>query len=538
MKSIILKISKPVLFLALLFLLALSTLKAQSVYQPYSYQFYQKFSSELYSTNTAIHTTIKPWFVDDTLFKHKYDSLMNVNNGAKGLLGSRFFNGHLVDVQRTGYTLYADILPDVQAGFNFGGDKATWLTTLGYQAGGTIGSKFFFYGSGYNNRAQLPGYITNYANSTGVVPGQTRVTNRGSSITDWSYYTFLLSYTPVKYVNFTAGQDKTFIGDGYRSMILSDYASPYPFFKATVNLGSVRYMAMYALFEDPNGPKIPGDPSNLKKWGYFHYLDWNVSNRVSLGFFDSIVSADRDSVGHKRGFDFSYANPFIFMRPIEASHDSPDKAGLGFTGKWKFTNEAIFYGQFQLTEFNAGDFFSNNGSSRNKYAFQLGVRGADLFKINTLNYLFEFNTAKPYTYSETVGFRNYSQYDEPLAHPFGANFREWLGILNYSVGRFDFQGQLNYAYYGLDMNGLNYGQNIFESYANPAKFFGNYTGQGLRTDFYYAEGKIAYLLNPKYNLRLEIGALFRDETNSVYTSRTGVITFGLRSSFRNIYNDF
>lgn len=536
MKLIIPKIFKPTLLF--LFLLTLSSVKAQSVYEPYSYQFYQKFSSELYSTNTSIHTALKPWFADDTLLKHRYDSLMQINKGANGLLSHRFFNEHLIDVQRAGYTLYADILPDVQAGYNFSGNKSTWLTTLGYQVGGTIGSNFFFYGSGYNNKAQLPNYITDYANSTGVVPGQTRVTNRGNSVTDWSYYTFLLSYTPVKYVNFTAGQDKTFIGDGYRSMILSDYASPYPFFKTTVNLGSVRYMVMYALFEDPNGPKIPGDPSNLKKWGYFHYLDWNISNRVSIGFFDSVISADRDSAGHKRGFDFSYANPFIFMRPIEASHDSPDKAGLGFTGKWKFTNKAIFYGQFQLTEFNAADFFSNNGSSRNKYAFQLGVRGADLFKVNTLNYLFEFNTAKPYTYSETVGFRNYSQYSEPLAHPFGANFREWLGILNYSVGRFDLQGQLNYAYYGLDINGLNYGKDIFKSYSHPAQFFGNYTGQGLRTDFYYAEGKVAYLLNPKYNLRLELGALFRDETNSVFSSRAAVITFGLRSSFRNIYNDF
>ncbi|OCX53969.1 gliding motility protein RemB [Mucilaginibacter sp. PPCGB 2223] len=532
------KIYQRVLLFLMVMVLAASALRAQSVYQPYSYQFYQKFSTELYATNTAIHTSIKPWFVDDTLLRHKYDSLMQANNKANGLLKGRFFNEHLVDVQRAGYTLYADILPDLQTGYDFASSKATWLTTLGYQVGGTIGSKFSFYGSGYNNKAQLPAYITNYANSTGVVPGQTRVTNRGSNITDWSYYAFLLSYTPVKYVNFTAGQDKNFIGDGYRSMLLSDYASPYPFFKATVNVGSVKYIALYSLFEDPNGPKVPGDNSNLKKWGYFQYIDWSVSNRVSLGFFESLVSADRDSVGHKRGFDFSYASPLTFLTTVESSHGSPDKNGLGLTFKWKFADKNIVYGQFYLTEFQAGDFFSSNGSSRNKYAYQLGIRGADLLKVKTLNYLFEFNAAKPYTYTETVGFRNYSHYDEPLAHPLGANFREWLGILNYSTGRFDLQGQLNYAYYGMDMNGLNYGQNIFESYQTPAKTTGNFIGQGLRTDFYYAEGKIAYLLNPKYNLRLELGALYRDEKNSVFNNKTGMITFGLRSSFRNIYNDF
>jgi hypothetical protein len=539
MKLIISKIYKLVLPALLTALFLVQPVRAQSVYMPYSYQFYQKFSADEYSSSTRIHTTIKPWFADDSLLKHTYDSLMNVGKDNKGILGKRFFNEHLVDVQHPGYTVYGDILPDLQAGYNFAGDgKSTWLTTLGYQVGGTIGSKFYFYGSGYNNWAQLPSYITNYANATGVVPGQTRVTNRGGSTTDWSYYTFLLSYTPIKYVNFTAGQDKTFIGDGYRSMLLSDNASPYPFFKITFNMGDVKYMAMFTRFEDPNGPKLPNDPGNFVKWGYFHYIDWNISNRVSIGFFDSIVSAGADSAGHKRGFDASYASPFIFLRPIEESHGSPDKADLGFTGKWKFADKAIVYGQFALTEFNSKDFFSSDGSVRNKYGYQLGIRGADLFKVKTLNYLFEYNTAKPYTYSETVSFRNYSQYDEPLAHPFGANFREWLGIVNYSMGRFDFQGQLDYAYYGLDMNGLNYGQDIFRSYLDAVKQFGNYTGQGLHTDFYYAEGKVAYLLNPKYNLRLELGGLIREERNSIYSNKTALITFGLRSSFRNIYNDF
>jgi hypothetical protein len=516
-----------------LFLFAQQRVFSQSVYQPYSYQSYQKLSSDLYSTNTRIHTTIKPWFSDDSLLKRSYDSLMNITSES-----GRIFRDHLFDVKVPGYTFYADVLPDAQVGYNFSGPKSTWLASLGYQIGGTIGSKFSYYGSGYNNRAQFPAFITNYANSTNLVPGQTRVTNRDPNITEWSYYTGSLSYTPVKYVNFTLGQDKTFIGDGYRSMLLSDYAAPYPFFKVTFNLGDVRYMAMYAMFEDPNGPKLANSSDNLTKWGYFQYLDWNISNRVSLGFFETLISADRDEQGHKRGFDFSYATPLIFLTTLESNHGSPDKNTLGFTGKWKIADKNIVYGQFVLGEFQAHDFFSSNGSSRNKYAWQVGVRGADIFSIKNLNYLFEFNTAKPYTYTETVGFRNYSQYDEPLAHPFGANFREWLGILNYSVGRFDLQGQLNYAYYGLDMNGLDYGQNIFEPYTSAVQVYGNYTGQGLRTDFYYAEGKIAYVLNPKYNLRIELGAMYRHEKNSQFDSKTSLITIGLRSSFRNIYNDF
>ncbi len=515
------------------------SVSAQSVYQPYSYQFYQKFSADLYSIKTNIHSSIKPYLFDDSLLTRTYDSLMlsNIKTENESWAHTKLFNEHLIDVKRSGYTIYADLLPDVTLGYDATASKNTWLTTLGYQIGGTIGNKFYFYGSGYNNSAQFANYITTYANTTGVVPGQTRVTNRGNSTTNWSYYTFVASYTPVKYVNFSLGQDKNFIGDGYRSIALSDYASAYPFAKITLNIGSVKYMAMLTQFEDALSPRVPGSSDNRIKWGYFHYLDWSISNRVSIGFFDSVVSADQDSVGHKRGIDYSYLNPFVFLRPVEASHGSPDKADLALNAKWKFTDKNIIYGQFVLTEFQAADFFSNNGSVRNKYGYQLGVRGADLFKTKGLNYLFEFNAAKPYTFSETESFRNYSQYNEPLGHPFGANFREWLGIINYSAGRFDLQGQLNYAYYGLDINGLDYGKDIFKSYLTAAKQTGNFIGQGLRTNFYYAEAKADYILNPKYNLRLELSAIYREEQNSLFDNRSPMITFGIRSSFRNFYTD-
>ena len=110
-------------------------------------------------------------------------------------------------------------------------------------------------------------------------------------------------------------------------------------------------------------------------------------------------------------------------------------------------------------------------------------------------------------------------------------------MLNYSYGRFDFSGEADYGHYGLDMNGDNYGKDIFQLYSNAVKLFGNYTGQGLTTNMYYLEGKVAYLLNPKYNLRIEVGGIYRQEHNSQFEDKTSMITIGLRSSFRNLYND-
>lgn len=512
----------------LLFLIS-GVVRAQSVYQPYSYQFYQKLDADVYSTKTRLHSSLKPFFVDDSLVKHHYDSLMNLG-GLKG----KFFTQHQIDVQGKGYTFYTDLLPDFNLSRDFSGKRNTNSGSLGLQVGGTVGNKLSYNVSAYENRAVLPEYLSTYTNQVGIIPGQAYAALYGNEYR-WSYITALVSYTPNKYLNITAGRDKTFIGDGYRSELLSDYASPYPFFKLTATLGNVRYMAMWAYFNDPLSVKVDG--GDRKKYGVFHYLDWNVSNRLSLGFFDAIIWPAKDDLGHQRGFDFTYINPVIFLRPLEATNGSPDNALIGFTGKYKLTDGITAYGQFALDEFEAKNFFSSNGSSRNKYGWQLGLRGANLFNVSGLNYLLETNNVKPYTYSERSSIVNYSENGEPLAHPWGANFREVVGLLNYSYKRFDFSGELDYGHYGLDMNNLNYGKDIFQQYVDPARAFGNYTGQGLTTNMVYVEGKVAYLLNPKYNLRFELGGLYRSEKNSQFHDKTGMLTFGIRSSFRAIYND-
>jgi hypothetical protein len=524
----------------------IGVVRAQSVYQPYSYQFYQKLNEDVYSTSSRLHSSLRPFFADDSLLKHHYDSLMNLgNDGKQHSWGyQKLFNEHLIDVKSPGSTFYADLLPDISIGRDLSGHLNTNSLSIGAQIGGTIGNKFSYNVSGYQGSAELPEYISTYINQVGIVPGQAYARTYSTYGYDWSYLTAVVSYTPVKYINISAGRDKTFIGDGYRSELLSDFASPYPFFKLTATLGNVRYMAMYTLMNDPVAEANSGNNISRKKFAVFHYLDWNVSNRISLGFFDAVISYTVDDNGNKRPFDFTYVNPVIFLRPLEASNGSPDNALIGITGKYKITDNITAYGQFALDEFQSKDFFSNDGSSRNKYAWQLGFRGSQLFSIKGLNYLFEYNTAKPYTYSERSNIENYSDNSEPLAHPWGANFREWVGLLNYSYKRFDFSGEADFGRYGFDINGANFGKDIFELWTQPARHGdnqnysqGNYTGQGLTTNMVYLEGKIAFLLNPKYNLRIELDGIYRTENNTQFKDRTTWLSIGLRSSFRSLYTD-
>jgi len=84
-----------------------------------------------------------------------------------------------------------------------------------------------------------------------------------------------------------------------------------------------------------------------------------------------------------------------------------------------------------------------------------------------------------------------------------------------------------------------YGKNIFKSYETRSFDYGSNVGQGIKTNLYFAEAKASYLLNPKFNLRLELGGVYRRESSeNMLSKNTSLITFGLRSTFRNLYQDF
>ncbi len=502
--------------------------KAQSVYLPYSYQFDQKFNSSIYSVDNSFHTSLKPFLVDSVIAP-RYNALMQVgvDSSRKGWVVRKIFNEHLFDVKTKDYTFYGDYLPDLQAGRDFKNKINTDFNTRGYQFGGTIGTKFFFYTSGYENSGVFPQYMADYINKIGFVSGQGYDRSFGKDNKDWDYVTAIVSYTPIKQLNITMGEDKTFIGDGYRSLLLSDFTANYPLLRLTANLGPVQYMFMWAYLEDLHGVRFDTFGSNRRKWAAFHYIDWNVNKRLSFGFFDALIAEEANDNGNFHGFDVNYINPLVFSGSLGPS-SQPDNVLAGFTGKYKIFDKTAIYSQVILDKVTGAT--KTNG-------VQFGIRGADLFKVKNFNYLFEFNTVKPYTYSSGNLLTNYTEYSEPLGDPLGANFREFIGILNYSIGRFDFMGQVNYAKYGLDPStSADFGGDLTKTF--PTTVMGSTTTQGIATDLYYGEGTISYLINPKYNLRIEIGALYRDQKNDLGYNKTALLTFGLRSTFRNLYHDF
>ncbi|MBP1650318.1 MAG: hypothetical protein H6Q26_475 [Bacteroidetes bacterium] len=502
------------------------SVNAQSIGRQYSLGFYQNSTDSL-----GYHSSQRDYSLEPSFDLPKGDTTRK-----QSWLYRKLFREHLLEVKDDDFTFYASILPDFQIGHSNVNGR-TWLNTRGVIAGGTIGHNLTFRTEFYENQGKFASYIDEYSRKNDIVPGQGQWKAFNTNAFDFAYSSALINYKAGRHFDFQLGYDKNFIGDGYRSMLLSDASFNYPFLKIIANLGRVQYTTMWAQFVDMQYPKSSYDNGYRKKWGVFNYLDWNVSKKFSIGLFEAVIWQDSDSTG-KRGFDVSYLNPIVFLRPVEFSVGSPDNALLGLNLKYAPSVNSTIYGQFILDEFVLKEMTSGSGWWANKFGGQLGFRSNSLFKVPNLNALTEVNAARPYTYSQRTTLNNYGHYNQPLAHPLGANFVEWVNIADYRYKRFFLRGQITYAKYGLDSAGINYGSNIFESYNTRAEDFGNHIGQGLKTTLTNIQGSVAYLLNPKYNLRLEASVTARQEKNDQWKKNELIFNLGLRASFRQLYYDF
>ena len=515
---------------------------AQSEYLPLDHDLNFRIGGMINSVSSNAHTSIQPYEVSRLGLSLSYDSILTYNRDytydGKTWLERKIFNEHLLKVKNDEFALWFDFFPDAGIGRDLAVNRTTWLHTRSFEFGGNIGEKFSFRANYYESYGKFPLYINNFIKKTSVVPGQGYIHPYGPDEYEYDLSSGIISYSPSKYFNILLGQDKNFIGDGYRSMLLSDVAFNYPFLKLTAYVWDLQYSIMWAQFQEPSQKKLNDIEWWPKVYGVFHYLDWNVTNRISLGFFEAVMWKAVDSVYGYRGFDLNYLDPLIFFRPVEYSMGSPDKMKLGMNMKYKVSDQMSFYGQILIDEWVIGEYIRNRGFWANKNALQVGFKRFDIFNVRNLSLLSEFNTATPYTYSHRDPLTAYAHYEQPLADPLGANFYEWVTIASYQINRFEMRAQFNAAIYGADTTGVNFGQDIFKSYDTRYRNYGNYTTQGIKTDLFIADLRLAYVLNPLLNLRIELGVLYHSQISNLKSDKSTWITLGLRSSFRNLYYDF
>ncbi len=508
------------------FLFSLSSLKAQFV----PIYHYATEQNSWYEDSQHQHTALQPFYVSDTV--------IDVKSKRKYWFGRKIFDEHLYQYKSDKYKVKIDFLPDMYIGSE-GDGRLLWNNTRGLDITGALGNDFTYGFQLYETQTLLPNYLDSISIAKKIVVGQGWFEPRTTlkQVFDYTYGTAHIAYK-TKYFSFQLANDKLFIGDGYRSLILSDVSIPYPYFKVSFESKKIQYSSIYMQHIDPFAPKLSAELGQRKKWAVMHYFNWNIGEKWSVGLFDAVVWQDDDSVG-KRGFEMSYANPIIFLRAVEYTTGSSDNAMVGLNLKYKISGNTKMYAQLVLDELRLKEYVDNNGWWANKFGLQLGIRSRNIFNIENLNGFTEFNLVKPYTYTHRNTLRSYTNYGDALAHPLGANFVENVSRLEYRVNRWTSLIQINYAKYGVDSaNGnTNVGSNIFASYDTRDKEYGNKILQGIPGSLLFIDTRLAYVLNPKTNLRVELGYVYRNNTIDGVSNVSNIVTFGLRSSFRNLYFD-
>lgn len=374
---------------------------------------------------------------------------------------------------------------------------------------GHIAKKLGFYSRVDETQLRGARHEQAFYNQWRVLPGAHLIKPYQTRGYDFMTATGYITYAPIPEIRLQFGQDRNFLGNGMRSLLLSDFAPAYPFLKVHTRIGKFDYVNLYARLTDRYTRLInPWQHALLPaKYYAMHYLAFAISPQWRMGLFEAVMFHDNNNTG--KGFDISYLNPVILYRAIEHQRGDPDKMTVGLNTQYLVAPGVEFYGQFMLNEFRFKDLIHRTGSHANKYGYQAGLRLASDRPLPGFELQTEVNRIRPYTYahytiSGTYPVNSYSHQNQPLAHPMGANLSEWLLQAGFTpLPRLHTGLLAQYAFYGADSAGSNWGGNIFLDYHTYERQTGNVIGQGVGTRLLNINAWLSYELRHSLNISLE-----------------------------------
>jgi len=521
---------------------------------PFSHQVYSRFDQQLNLLGTNAHTASKPYLYGEVQPYYDFEAVeKSQQKDLRGWWGRKFFNEHMITVQGDNYWFTVDPGADLQLGTETDDESDydfTYNNTRALIIQGGLGKKLNFYTSFFESQGRFAEYFNDVARSIrpaggnpGIVPARDiGKPTRAAGGFDYPVAEAYVSFTPSKYFNLQLGTGKNFIGDGYRSLFQGDGGSPYPFFKLNTKFWKIKYTNTFTSLRDVRA-EVVTTGSYRTKYMASHYLSYNVSKRLNIGFFEAAIWEDDNG----QGFDVSYLNPVIFYQAVQFTQGSRGGNSLiGLSGKYKWSDNLTLYGQWIIDEFSGKDVFGFNESYKNKLGFQLGAKYYDAFNVDGLILQGEINQVRPYVYSNNEIQLNYGHKNQSLAHQWGANFREFILIGRYQKDRWYGTTKVIYGKRGFeigDIDQIYYGGSIYGNDENRPNDNENAFFQGNEASSFYAEAEIGYLINPATNLKAYIQPIYRDiqfdvQTEENFDRSTFWFNVGFRTDVFNWYYDY
>ncbi len=393
-------------------------------------------------------------------------------------------------------------------------DVQTFTNTRGVEIRGVVDKKLSFYSFIGENQVINPIYVRRRIRRDGV-PHEGFWKKFKDNGVDYFTARGYINFQATKHIGLQFGHDQFNVGNGQRSLILSDYSPAYLFLRMNTKVWKINYTNLFTQMTadtrvNPGGSLA--DSGYPEKYLAMHHLSINIGKKFNLGIFESIIYSRSDSIGNN--LQIRYLNPIIFYRALEQQNGSPDNALLGLDFKWLTTKRLSIYGQLVLDEFLLENLKEGNGWWANKFAVQLGFEYIDVFGIDNLDLQLEANLARPYMYTHNTQYGEYSNYRQPLAHPLGANFYEMVGVVRYQpIKKLYLTAKVIVADYGTDGQNENWGGNILLDNITRQTDFGNTIGQGISTHLLFADLTASYQF--KHNLFFDVKHIMRKVDSEV-----------------------
>ncbi|MDI3318931.1 hypothetical protein [Pinibacter soli] len=411
--------------------------------------------------------------------------------------------------------------------------ESLFLNTRGVSGRGLIAKKIGFDFYLTDNQERTPGFVQKWVDSFHAVPGAGFYKPFKTTAYDYFDGRGSIYFNVTKYINVQFGFDKNFYGNGYRSLFLSDFSNNYLFLKLSTRIWKLDYEMLVNELVPQDKDMNAGNTVVDKKYSTIHRLSMNVTKWLNVGLFDNVVYGRTNSV------ELAYLNPIIFLRPAESNNGSADNSMIGIDLKANVAKRLQFYSQIMLDEFVLSHVKDQDGWWGNKYGIQAGMKYIDAFGIKNLDIQGEVNAVRPYTYSHYDSVANWTHYNQPLAHPFGANFLEGIGIIRYQpFKKLQIQAKLIAWRQGLDSAGTNYGGNVFKDYNTRPGDFGFNIGSGAKGTGVNGSLWVGYEVLE--NLLIDGSFMYRKlsvPSYPSYNNNSTMFTLGLRlNMFRREYD--
>lgn len=516
-------------FVIIFVLLASYLLKAQNYVMPYDDRYEAYMLNILSHDNSTVrHLSFKPFILNSSEIK---PFSTNIGYFVKSKVIKDILIKPMLHVQKKDLSINLNLLGVYYKGHGSADTFEYYRNTRGFEIYGNLGKKLFYYTKFLENQAVFPDYLNQYIDERVVVPGEGWWKSFGLQGRDYSYASGYLVFMPKKWISFRLGHYKNFLGSGYRSLLLSDNSFVYPQFNIILRKGHWQFANIWTEFY-----------SFKTRYYFYHYsknATFNIlsysTKHAEFSLFQAVLWQTSDYRSYVHRF------PVLFFIPILAvpvyGLDYRHNALVGMDVNFRFKTY-VTYGQMFVDKL---DLSKPLVSSSNRYGWQIGVRSYDIFmdKISwlKLQFLAEVNFVRPYAYQSLHWNQEYSNYNQPLAHPLGAGFIEKVFWLKLNLLNFSFEYRLTDAKTAkCNQNPCpNIGTDIFnhsEPVFSSTKMRAFYNTQ-IRHNYF----TIAFNLHAPSMLEFFISFDTRKfEQNNDNISN--FVYFGIKSTIGNLYHDF